>query len=190
MHVFSYGSLVCGDARRGVPGVPVRLHGWQRGWGVAMDNTRDLRGYKHYLDRGGGRPALFVAFLDIRPAPGHWVNGLLRPVDAGELVRMDARERNYRRVELGAQLLGTLGPVWTYVGVEHARERRRRGLETGRLAVAREYHDRVLGGFARLGSGHLEDFHAATAALPCPLLELRVVAHRVPSSAPHSLAAR
>ena len=34
------------------------LHGYRRQWGVAMDNRRDLPGYKHYTDEFGLRPAV------------------------------------------------------------------------------------------------------------------------------------
>jgi gamma-glutamyl AIG2-like cyclotransferase len=183
MYVFAYGSLLSPAGHPPQGAQPARLHGWQRWWGVAMDNTRDLPRYKHYLDGQGRRPAVHVAFLDLVPAPGQWVNGVALPVGAEQLARLDARERNYRRVEVSGGLDGVRGgPVWTYVGLDEARERRRHGLDTGRLVVSREYHERVLDGFAALGPRQLADFQASTAPLPCPLADLQVV-HDAPTAA-------
>ena len=54
--VFGYGSLVPAGLG-GLPerAVPCRLGGWRRGWHVAMDNRRDLPGYKHYRAPSGVR---------------------------------------------------------------------------------------------------------------------------------------
>src|SRR6476619_422472 len=70
-YVFGYGSLV-----RAPGGHVAELIGHERRWGVAMDNTRDLEGYKYYLAPDGSRPAVFVAFLDVAPAAGASVHGV------------------------------------------------------------------------------------------------------------------
>ncbi|MGH2917402.1 MAG: hypothetical protein ACRDLS_02220, partial [Solirubrobacteraceae bacterium] len=58
--VFGYGSLAAE-----CDGAAARLRDHRRVWGVAMDNSRDLPGYKHYRLRGdASRPAVFVAFVD------------------------------------------------------------------------------------------------------------------------------
>ena len=150
MFVFGYGSLT----ER--PGTPARLPGHRLTWGVAMDNTRTLPGYKYYLDEAGERPAVHVAFVDIEPARGDVVDGLLLEVDDDALGVLDARERNYRRVEVEVEP-GPGDRVWTYVGTDEARRRRR---EAERLVVSREYVD-------RLAAGHPEP--------PCPVVDLRRV---------------
>src|SRR6201986_1657222 len=77
--VFGYGSL---SARPGPAptrelkqdGFVADVAGLRRVWGVAMDNRRDLPGYKYYTDAGGRRPEVFVAYLDLVPestAPAH-----------------------------------------------------------------------------------------------------------------------
>ena len=43
--VFGYGSLAEPRAGR-----PLRLAGWRRVWGVAMDNRVTIPGYKYFLD--------------------------------------------------------------------------------------------------------------------------------------------
>lgn len=177
MHVFGYGSLLeLDDPAAGPPSTPCTLLGWRRGWGAAMDNSLDLPGYKRYLDGHGARPAVFVAFLDITPRAGAAVNGLALPVDAEALAALDARERNYDRIEVGGELDRAFkGPVWAYVGSAAARARRRAGADQGRLVVVRSYHERVRGGFARLGGPALAQFEALTDPLPGPVLDLRRV---------------
>ena len=136
--VFGYGSLADPGAGR-----PHRLAGWRRVWGVAMDNRITIPGYKYYLDPEGGRPAVHVAFLDVVPDAGAAVEG--RAIEVEDLARLDARERNYRRVEVGG--------IWVYVGLEAARERYARAAAAGAAVVSRAYLDGVRAGFARLGLG-------------------------------------
>jgi len=101
--VFGYGSLVAGR------GLPARLSGWSRRWGVAMDNAVDLPGYKCYVDADGLRPSLCVAFLDVAEDGGGAVEGVCVPVDADALARLDARERNYARDDVSGGLVAADG---------------------------------------------------------------------------------
>ena len=65
-YVFAYGSLLGLE-----PAGPCTLRDHARGWDVAMDNTKTIPGYKFYVDpQTGERPAVYVAFLAIRPEPG------------------------------------------------------------------------------------------------------------------------
>lgn len=175
--VFGYGSLL---SRAGVGGVtarvPTRLDGFRRVWNVAMDNTVDLPGYKYYRAPGGERPALFVTFLNLVRAVGRGVNGIVFEVSAHELEALDARERNYTRIEVTEMLEGApSGKAWTYVGTAEARGRYERGLSIGRAAVSQAYHDGVLEDFASLGSGALQEFAATTEPPSCPIRKLQRV---------------
>ena len=120
--VFGYGSLAAlgdGVAPSRTPraeGFVCDLRGYRRQWGVAMDNSRDLPGYKHYTDAVGRRPPVFVCFLDIEPDPRTVVNGLCIPVDRGRLAVLDDRERNYERRDISALVDAGGARVWTYVG--------------------------------------------------------------------------
>jgi cation transport regulator ChaC len=146
--VFGYGSLL-----DGATGVPCRLSGWRRRFGVAMDNRRTIAGYKYFLDaRTGARPELFVAFLDVVPEPGAAVQGIAAAVDAEQLSALDDRERNYARVDVSAALDREFGgPVWAYAGRPEARERYAAAVATGRAVVARAYVEDVRAGFAAHG---------------------------------------
>lgn len=176
--IFGYGSLLpAGVAALPGGAVPCRLRGWRREWGVAMDNARDLPGYKHYLTPEGERPDVLVAFLDIRPDDGAVVNGAAIPVAEEELPGLDERERNYRRVDVTGTLDRPLngGPVWAYAGLPAARERAERGRRDGRLVVSRAYYERVAAGFAVLGER--DAFERLTAPADAPFADLVLVRH-------------
>lgn len=171
-HVFGYGSLTVRD---GVALAPCTLHGWRRTWGVAMDNRVLIPGYKVWEDPATGeRPAVEVCFLDVRPAPGAMVAGAVRAVDAPALARLDARERNYVRVEVtGALDRDPDGRVWVYVGRAVARRRAAAGRRAGTAVVAGSYLALVRAGFEALGLA--EAFDAGTDPPGVPVLDLRRV---------------
>ena len=146
-YVFGYGSLVVAEG-----GHRAELLGYERRWGVAMDNSRDLPGYKYYLAPDGSRPAVFVAFLDVAPATGTSVTGVCAPVDAGLLARLDARERNYERLDVTAELHDAPGRTWAYVGSPAGRERFARGRAAGTCVVAEDYLRIVRDRFRALGA--------------------------------------
>jgi gamma-glutamylcyclotransferase (GGCT)/AIG2-like uncharacterized protein YtfP len=111
-----------------------------------MDNTRDLPGYKHYLDpETGERPAIYVAYLDLAPDPKSCVRGVVFPVDAPTLEALDQRERNYERREVTVEP-SPEGRVWAYFGTAAARERFERGRAQGTAVVDRDYYERVKSG--------------------------------------------
>ncbi|ADB48594.1 gamma-glutamylcyclotransferase family protein [Conexibacter woesei] len=171
--VFGYGSL----AAEAHDGYVTALAGHRRRWGVAMDNARDLPGYKWYrLCASGERPRGVVAFLDVVAGRGA-VNGVCLPVDAGELRRLDARERNYERVEVTELVAEARGRVWAYVGSAAGRARLAAGLRDGRALVSREYLDDVEDGFRRLGDEQLAAYRASTDPPPpgCAVVALERV---------------
>jgi hypothetical protein len=152
--VFGYGSLVADHDR----GHVARLPGWRRTWGVAMDNSRDLPGYKSYrLLADGSRPAVFVAFIDIEPDPAAAVTGVCMPVDPADLLALDGRERNYDRIDVTGAIDGATGRVWAYHGSDAGRTRLREGLAGGRAVVHREYLDSVLAGVAAIAPDEVAD---------------------------------
>jgi gamma-glutamylcyclotransferase (GGCT)/AIG2-like uncharacterized protein YtfP len=155
--VFGYGSLAAlatGAAPSRTPaagGFVCDLRGHRRRWGVAMDNRRDLPGYKHYTDAAGLRPAVFVCFLDIVADRGCAVNGLCVPVDAARLTALDARERNYERRDVSALVDAGGARVWAYVGRPASRRRMRRAAVAGQAVIDANYLAAVTRGFRALG---------------------------------------
>jgi dephospho-CoA kinase len=146
-YVFGYGSLV---ASRGGHVTELRDH--ERRWGVAMDNARDLPGYKYYVAPDGTRPAVFVAFLDVAPAAGASVSGVCTPVAADLLAGLDARERNYERRDVTALVGDPPGRTWAYVGSPAGRERFAQGSAAACCVVAEDYLRLVRDGFSLLGA--------------------------------------
>jgi hypothetical protein len=182
-YVFGYGSLAAAGALRapardGDPrGYVTDLPGHERRWGVAMDNARAIPGYKRYLDAAGRAPALHVCFLDLRPVdePGGAVpavNGVCTPVTPRMLAALDARERNYERVDVTDLVGHAAGTVWAYVGSAEGRARARAGRDGGSAVVSHEYRARVERGFARLGPREMERYRASTADAALPPLAL------------------
>lgn len=130
--IFGYGSLTPRGARRAF------LRGYRRAWNVAMDNTRTIPGYKYYVDPAGRRPEVVVTFLNL--VPGDGVAGVLFE---GDLDELDARERQYERVDV-ARALGMPGPVYAYVGRAEAVERFEAGHRERRAVAQRSYVEAVL----------------------------------------------
>jgi len=143
--VFGYGSLAAD-----IGGERARLHGYRRVWGVAMDNRLDIPGYKSYRRHDGSRPAVYVAFLDIAEDLDAAIDGVLLAVDDGALRALDARERNYDRIDVTAAVASAPGTVWTYRGSDAGRERLRTGLRTGSAVVDAAYLEAVRARFSAL----------------------------------------
>lgn len=161
--VFGYGSLAApGDVAPTrafhAEGFVTELRGFRRCWGVAMNNRVTLPGYKYYLDEHGGRPDVYVAFLDVLPASGQSVNGVCRPVSPEQLALLDRRERNYVRRDVSAfcELPRDGVRVWTYLGSGPGRRRLTRARATASAVVDRTYLEGVRAAFARLGPPEYE----------------------------------
>lgn len=173
-YVFGYASLVALEDAGAVAG---RLRGYRRTWGAAMNNWEGGDAAKHWIDRETGeRPHIRVAYLDLREQEGSAVNGVALPVDVDRLEEIDEREINYRRVDITADFEGpALGPLYTYLGLDAARERCRLGAIEDNVFVSRDYVAGVRCAFERLAPGALDEFDSTTD--PCLFSEraLRVV---------------
>jgi hypothetical protein len=183
-YVFGYASLVALEDEA----LPGRLHGYRRFWGAAMNNWEGGDAVKHWLDRDSGeRPRIRVAYLDLREQAGSVVNGLALPIDERRLAELDAREINYRRIEVseafepfGPQAEATVTPrVFAYVGHDAARERCRQGAAEGNAFVSRDYAAGVRRAFESLGPDALAEFNRTTDPLPFPERDLRMVPSRL-----------
>ncbi len=166
-YLFAYGSLAVGAG-----GVVRRLAGARRALGVAMDNAVDVPGYKYYRDPAdGSRPAVLVAFLDLLAGDGE-VNGVCRPVGPGGWAALDARERNYERVDVTDAVADPPGRVWAYRGSAAGRERFARGVSEGRVVVARAYFQAVEAGFSALGAAEFRAYRETTSLGGVPVRDL------------------
>lgn len=165
--VFGYGALVTD-----VGGTAAELAGFRRFWGVAMDNSQTIPGYKYYVDEDGARPDLYVAYLDIEPDASASVNGACTEVEHDGLDALDDRERSYTRVEVTDAIEDPPGRVWAYAGSREGRGRLSRGLEIGRAVISREYLDRVEAGFRALGPDEYDAFRSSCASDGLPVRDL------------------
>lgn len=172
-YVFGYASLVVLKDADALPG---RLRGFRRHWGVAMNNWEGGEGVKYWLDRTTGeRPRIRVAYLDIYEQPGSAVNGLALPVDVDLLAALDAREVNYSRVEVTGSFEPEVdGRVFTYIGLDAARERCSQGVAEGDICISRDYAAAVRLAFERLAPDALTEFDRTTDPNPFPERDLRV----------------
>lgn len=149
-----------------------------------MDNWEGGEGVKHWLDRETGeRPRIRVAYLDLYEQAGWTVNGLALPVDAERLEALDAREINYARVDVTAAFEGDVaGSVFTYLGLDAARERCRRGAVERNAFVSRDYAAGVRRAFQRLGPDALAEYDRTTDPVPFPERDLAVVSPGIPDT--------
>jgi hypothetical protein len=180
-YVFGYASLVALPEQGALPG---RLRGFRRCWGAAMDNWEAANDRKHFVDpETGERPRIRVAYLDLYERSGSAVNGVALPVDATRLAALDAREINYERVDVSSAFepAGAATPfadsprIYTYIGLDAARERCRRGQADGNVFVSRDYAGRVRLAFERLGADALVEFDRTTDPLPFPKRDLTLI---------------
>jgi hypothetical protein len=173
-YVFGYASLVGLADAEALPG---GLRGYRRFWGTAMNNWEGGEEVKHWLDRATGeRPRIRVAYLDIEPREGSAVSGVAIPVDAERLAAFDRREINYERVDISAVFEPPISDrVFTYTGLDAARERCRQGAEDGNICISTEYIGGVRRAFADLAPDAPEEFDRTTDPLPFPERDLRVV---------------
>jgi len=142
-----------------------------------MDNSADLPGYKYYVDPASGeRPAVFVTFVNVAEDPASTMNGVVFPVEPGELDTLDARERNYARREVTGLVSPDVGgTVWVYAGSDDARARYETGCAGGASVVSEEYLLLVRDSFAALGEAALERFDQSTDPPEAPVRPLRRV---------------
>jgi cation transport regulator ChaC len=181
--VFGYGSLVSPASLgttirrtpvRGVNFVAAEVLGWARRWnyGIALQPGAVTGAQAEGLEA--------VVALGIVPAPDQWMNGILALVSAAELARLDARERNYDRVDVtdlvrvfdGGEAIPTIHRAALYVPRPHAVAVYEQARSVGRAAIERRYWDLVDTAFHDLAPGHGERYRATTAAPDVPILDV------------------
>ena len=181
--VFGYGSLVSPESlggtlgrmpSRGIDFVPAEVQGWSRRWNYGIA----LRPGAVTGPESDGLTA--VVALGLITSPEEWMNGILALVSPDELDRLDARERNYDRVDVTEQvrvLHDSVRPRDIHQAVvyvprkdaisvyEHARTERS-------AAIERRYWDLVDNAFALLGPGQAERYRDTTPPPDVPILDI------------------
>jgi len=119
--IFGYGSLLLQRSmeltlgrRYEQPRFPCALRGWRRSWNVYMPN-------RNFYESGpdGEFVPRNIVYLNLSPAGGETVNGVLYVVDPAALAALDRREWVYDRRSIARDLVGvTVGgsDASVYVG--------------------------------------------------------------------------
>lgn len=161
--VFGYGSLMQDWLTE--EHFLANITGYRRDWEATMDNSKDIAGYKYYVDASGSRINIpYVSFLNIsrRVANQATVTGLLKPVSVSELLGLDVRERNYVRIDVtdSVTLVGNSRNalprphrIWTYTATTAARRR------TQAIRDAKQQQT--------VAANYYQTFKAATKTLSC-----------------------
>ncbi|TDT16683.1 hypothetical protein BDK89_2276 [Ilumatobacter fluminis] len=178
--VFGYGSLVSPESfghtlgrafHRGVDFHPAVLRGYGRRWNYGV---MSLVGRADEHD-GSTREWTIVA-LGIAAADDEMTNGVIGWVGDDELPSLDARERNYDRVDV-TDLTDVARPVEgrivTYVPQRAPIEHYEAARDRGEAAVERRYWDLVDGAFAELGDGEQERYRRTTPPPDIPIVAMR-----------------
>lgn len=181
--VFGYGSLVSPvsfahtigrDLTPGEDFVQAEIAGFGRRWnyGTAYRFTS--------IDDQGPEPKrwTFIA-LGVTRSDHETTNGVLAWVGDDEIAALDARERNYDRVDVTAHATISAGvrnvvgdtPIVTYVPRPEPIASYRAAKARGEAAITRRYWELVDDAFAALGAVHREQYHATTPGPGIPIID-------------------
>ena len=152
-----------------------RLRDFRRAWNIARDNGDDIPGLDYFVHSAtGARVAGFIVSVNVRPAPGHWVNGIAFRATADEIAILDRREANYDRIDVTKLIAPAPGErVWVYRGKAVAEARYAQGVATGTAMINSAYHTVVHMAFESHGADFLADYLASTDPPEVPLRPLR-----------------
>jgi cation transport regulator ChaC len=173
--IFGYGSLVSREnlerflAKRKLQPLEVKegsIAGFRRVWNVAMDNTKDIPGYKFYRDpETGERPDCVVTFLNIERYDASVVNGVAFEVPREAISHFDRRERNYERIDVTSafshRFKGRVR-VWAYIAREDGLERYVNGVLNSKAVVDGRYVDEIERAFREQGEKAYQYYDAST----------------------------
>lgn len=161
MHIFGYGSLISESSvsrtlSREVMArdlVPATLHGYQRDWGIAIPVV---------FDDGGVELA---AFLDVQPAPGALVNGVLIAVTGTELATVARREAQYDVIDV-TEHIQTSAALNGRVFTARGRPEHRCEATENRIVVPTRYRSLVMEAVTARSEAFAEEFWSLTAPSP------------------------
>jgi cation transport regulator ChaC len=181
--VFGYGSLVSTvsfghtlgrDLTPGVDFFEAEIAGYGRRWNYGTDYR-----FTSIDDRDPEPKRWTFVALGLVHADEESTNGVIAWVTDEELVALDARERNYDRVDVtGRARLGDEArtaardaTIVTYVPRSEPIARYEAAKQRRDAAITRRYWDLVDGAFADLGEGRRERYHATTPAPDIPVID-------------------
>lgn len=187
--IFGYGSLLSvaslertlGRSYTG-PFIPCDLVGWHRTWNISMPNSvfvfQDADGSWASPER--------IVYLNITPAAGRRVNGVIFVIQEDELRRLDDREWIYHRIRVNDLLRGVAvfqGSAWAFVGrSEHLLATQ--GLRPRQAAIRRSYINLLDSGKHDLGPDFALAYEDSTETVPTELIVVDFRREELISGAP------
>ena len=172
--MFGYGSLLCLSSFERTYGRPYLreryvavLPNWRRVWDSLYPNGT------YYFERPAGELCYpeNILYLNIRPASGCSVNGVLYVISKDDLQGFDDREDTYDRLDITSQILGltvTGGPAYVYVGKRECVLTEFWPIE--RAAIRQTYLDIVEKGLTELGAEFRAAYERSTDEAPLSLI--------------------
>jgi hypothetical protein len=176
--VVAYGSLMSLQSMEKTLGHkyegPVRrvhLTGYERAWtGLAPIQGSFLKDKEQV-------PFVGTVSMNVRPRKGGRFNAILYVLTGADLVRLDKRERGYRRVDAADKLEEfevSGGKAFIYEGLSTREDGS--PFEKGTYIVIREFYDLVTGACDSIGKDFREEFDATTRPCEYPIVPFRDIA--------------
>lgn len=157
------------------------LMGFRRTWNIAMDNTKDIAGYKWFRDPlTKNRPDIRVTFLNIYESHHEdFVNGILFRVTKSELDRIQKRELNYDLLEITDRLdIKVPGRAYAFIGKEEAKKRFEEGCKTNKSVISEDYKTLIDDSFANISDEFFKTYNETTDEAGVPLQKLEAIFSR------------
>ena len=186
--LFAYGSLASLSSAERTLGRPVepagraRLTGWIRRWSQTRDN---LACEKTFARADDGSVPSHCLGLNLERGDGPGPNGVLLPVDEGDLERLAVRELRYDRVEVTANVTGDgFQPAVERAFAFTARPENFAPDPPEGAVILATYARAVETAFESLGPHELELFRKTTGPPPVEVVEGVLVSDRIPAGNP------
>ena len=146
-------------------------------WNVGMDNNKQIKGYKYYVNPTDlQKPDVFVTFLNVQESQEHAVKGILFEVSPEELLLFDQRERQYSRKDVTDLLdIEIDGTAWVYTGLPDSMKRFEEAFENKRAVISQAYQELVHSAYQSLSDEDLKEFVDSTVNSGLPAMNLKLI---------------
>lgn len=186
--VIAYGSLISlasmeqtlGHKYEG-PVHEVHLRGWGRVWTCVRPFNEPQaiaagspKMEAHFLRDGERVPVIGAAELNVFPKKKGRINGILYMITEKDLLKLDKRERGYRRVDVSGDVEGFrcgAEKVYVYEGLSMSPVAA--SVEKGTYVLIKEFRDSVTGACDLRGKAFRDEFDRSTKPCDFPVLSYK-----------------
>ena len=146
-------------------------------WNVGMDNSKQIKGYKYYVNPTDlKQPDIFVTFLNVQESSDYAVKGILFEVSQEELLFFDQRERQYSRKDITDLLdIEIDGTAWVYTGLPDSMKRFEEAFENNRAVISQAYQELVNSAYQSLSDDDLTAFKSSTINAGLSAMKLKLI---------------